>query len=187
VGLDHDAWGIDHGAWSVLVHAFPNADVPVLQLSMDARQPYEWHLELGAQLATLRRERVLIVASGNVVHNLRAIDWAQPDTGFDWAHRFDDAARAILSERPEDITSLQSHPDFARAVPTAEHFLPLVYVAGLAREAARPLSVLVDGYAYGSLSMTCYGLDAECPRVRDERAAAGLPDPGVVLPEDTNI
>jgi len=186
VGLDHDAWGIDHGAWSVLMHAFPEADVPVLQLSMDARRSFEWHLELGAQLSTLREQGVLIVGSGNVVHNLRAIDWSQKDTGFDWAHRFDDAARAILTERPEDITSLEGHPDFARAVPTPEHFLPLLYVAGLARAVARPLSVLVDGYTYGSLSMTCYGLDAECPKEHGAQAAACLPDPRVTPPEHTN-
>jgi 4,5-DOPA dioxygenase extradiol len=186
VGLDRDSWGIDHGAWSVLVHAFPKADVPVLQLSIDARRPFEWHLELGAKLAGLRESGVLVLGSGNVVHNLRAIDWSQRETGFDWAHRFDDAARALLTTRPEDVVSLQSHPDFARAVPTAEHFLPLLYVAGLAQAAGLPLSVLTEGYTYGSLSMTCYGLDAECPEGQNERPAAELPDPNVVPAENTN-
>jgi len=187
VGLDRDSWGIDHGAWSVLVHAFPNADVPVVQLAIDARRPFDWHFELGTKLAPLRDRDVLVVGSGNVVHNLRAIDWGQPDGGFDWARRFDDDARRILTERPADIASLQSHPDFRRAVPTPDHFIPLLYVAGLAAAEKCGTQVLVDGYAYGSLSMTCYGLDAECSKMTDGRPAAGLPDPSVVPPEDTNI
>ena len=186
VGLDQDGWGIDHGTWSVLVHAFPDAEVPVVQLSIDARRPFDWHVALGAKLAGLRERGVLIVASGNVVHNLRAIDWSQRDTGFDWAHRFDDAARDILTQRPHDVASLQGHPDFARAVPTPDHFIPLLYVAGLAVAGKCRAQVLVDGYAYGSLSMTSYGLDAECPKDSDGRPAAGLPDPGVVPPENTN-
>jgi len=186
VGLDQDSWGIDHGTWSVLVHAFRDADVPVVQLSIDARRPFDWHVALGAKLAGLRERGVLIIASGNVVHNLRAIDWSQRDTGFDWAHRFDDAARDILTQRPHDVASLHGHPDFARAVPTPDHFIPLLYVAGLAAAGKCRAQVLVDGYAYGSLSMTSYGLDAECPKDSGGRPAAGLPDPGVVLPEDTN-
>jgi len=186
VELDRDSWGIDHGAWSVLVHAFPKADVPVLELSIDARRPFEWHLELGSKLAGLRERNVLVLGSGNVVHNLRAIDWSQRATGFDWAHRFDDAARALLTTKPEDVVSLQAHPDFARAVPTPEHFLPVLYIAGLAQAAGRPLQVLADGYTYGSLSMTCYGLDAECPKEQDPRPAARLPDPNAIATEDTN-
>jgi 4,5-DOPA dioxygenase extradiol len=187
VGLDRDSWGIDHGAWSVLVHAFPKADVPVIQLAIDARRPFDWHFELGAKLAPLRGRDVLIIGSGNVVHNLRAIDWSQPDAGFDWAHRFDDEARRILTESPADVASLQSHPDFKRAVPTPDHFIPLIYVAALAAAEKCAVQVLADGYAYGSLSMTCYGLDAECPKTSDERPAAGVPDPKVMPPEDTNI
>jgi 4,5-DOPA dioxygenase extradiol len=159
VELDGDSWGLDHGAWSVLVHAFPGADVPVVQLSIHSEENADYHLQLGARLAPLRDRGVLIVGSGNLVHNLRAIDGAMPDAGFDWARRFDDAARAILMTRPWDIAILQTHPDFARAVPTPEHFLPALYIAGLASVARAPLDVLVTGYDLGSLSMTAYTLD----------------------------
>jgi 4,5-DOPA dioxygenase extradiol len=187
VGLDRDSWGLDHGTWSVLVHAFPAADVPVVQLSIDARQPFEYHLDLGARLHELRKRGILVVGSGNVVHNLRAIDWSRPDGAFDWARRFDDAAREMMTNRPGDIVRLQEHPEFHRAVPTPDHFLPLVYVAGLAAAEGRAPRVLVDGYAYGSLSMTAYVLDADRPRPdRDARPAARLPDPAVIPPEDTN-
>src|SRR4051812_39736439 len=124
VGLDHDSWGLDHGTWSLLVHAFPKADVPVIQLAIDARKDLDFHLELGARLAPLREKGVLIVGSGNVVHNLRALDWAQPDLAFDWARRFDDAARATLLERPGDAAGLGKHADFARSAPTPDHFIP---------------------------------------------------------------
>jgi 4,5-DOPA dioxygenase extradiol len=188
VGLDHDSWGIDHGTWSVLVHAFPKADIPVVQLSIHAQRDFDSHFELGRRLAPLRERGVLIVGSGNVVHNLRALDWGRPDAGFDWAHRFDDAARSVLTRTPSEAPALQAHADYLKSSPTPEHFIPLLYIAGLADAADRPLDVLVDGYAYGSLSMAAYTLDAECPiESGDTRPAAALPDPAVVPPEDTNL
>jgi len=188
VGLAVDGWGLDHGTWSVLVHAFPKADIPVVQLSIDSRKRFEDHFDLGARLAPLRASGVLIVGSGNVVHNLRAIDWSRPDDGFDWAHRFDDAARAALTGRPSDLPGLQGHGDFSRAVPTPDHFIPALYLAGLAGECGRPAEVLVDGYAFGSLSMTAYLLDGDCTKDDAARGpAAGLPDPRILPPEDTNL
>jgi 4,5-DOPA dioxygenase extradiol len=187
-GLDRDSWGLDHGTWSVLVHAFPNADIPVLQLSINETQGPEFHFDLGARLAPLRDRGVLIVGSGNVVHNLRAIDWHKKDLGFDWTQRFDDAARTALTVRPAEVLELAQHPDFSRAVPTPDHFYPLLYLAGLAAAAQRPAKVLVDGYAYGSLSMASYTLDTDCPRGDgDVRRGADLPDPAIVPPEDTNL
>ncbi|MGA9376103.1 MAG: 4,5-DOPA dioxygenase extradiol [Mycobacterium sp.] len=156
VGADEDSWGIDHGTWSVLLHAFPDADVPVVQLSINAEQPLEYHLDLGARLAPLRQRGILVLGSGNIVHNLRVMSPALRDTGFDWAASFDDAARELLTSAPADVLKLREHPDFERAVPTADHFIPMLYFAGLA--AATPATVLVQGYDYGSLSMASYTL-----------------------------
>ena len=186
VGLDRDGWGLDHGTWGVLVHAFPDADIPVVQLSLDARKPLDWHVALGAKLAALRKRGVLIVGSGNVVHNLRAIDWQRPDGAYDWARRFDDATRQLMAERPHDIASLATHRDYGMAVPTDEHFLPLLYLAGLASAAGKPAEVLVDGYAYGSLSMTAYTLGGRCPEVAKGGEGAAPLDT-TVPPEQANI
>ena len=199
VGQDHDSWGIDHGTWSVLVHAFPAADVPVLQLSVNAQEPLAYHLELGAKLAPLRSRGVLIIGSGNVVHNLRRVDWSQPEGGYDWARRFDDAARAHMTTSPADVLALRDHADFGQAVPTAEHFLPLLYIAGLAAAGGSSAEVLADGYTYGSLSMTAYTVGAAAAAGAGAGAGAGastqtsfpsvaapLPDPDVVPADDTN-
>jgi 4,5-DOPA dioxygenase extradiol len=184
VGLDVDSWGLDHGTWSVLVHAFPDADIPVIQLSLDARKDFEHHVQLGMRLAALRERDVMIVGSGNVVHNLRKVRWGEPDMGFDWAKRFNEAARQQLIEAPSDAARLREHPDFSMAAPTDEHFLPILYLAGLSAAANRPLEVLVDGYSMGSLSMDCYALGGECPQDAGEEPAAVLPKN--VPPEDTN-
>ncbi|HEY2030151.1 MAG TPA: 4,5-DOPA dioxygenase extradiol [Myxococcales bacterium] len=187
VGLDRDSWGLDHGTWSVLVHAFPKADVPVLQLAIDERRTLDQHLQLGARLQKLRERGVLILGSGNIVHNLRAMSWAQPDAAFDWNRRFDDATRECLTERPAEVAKLLEHPDYRRAAPTPDHFLPMVYLAGLAAAEGHGLRVLIDGYAYGSLSMTSYLLDAARPQgMDDKRPAAPLPNPAKIPPEDTN-
>ncbi len=188
VGLDEDSWGIDHGTWSVLVHAFPQADIPVIQLSIHTQRSFDSHLELGARLAPLRERGVLIVGSGNVVHNLRALDWSKPEAGFDWNQRFDEAARQALAETPATAARLRDHADYAISHPTPDHFIPLLYIAGLAAAANRPLDPLVDGFAFGSLSMAAYTLDATPRRdATDERPSAGMPDPHAVPPDDTNL
>ena len=159
VGSDADSWGIDHGTWSVLVHAFPDASVPVVQLSIDASKPLAYHLDLGAQLAPLRARGVLIIASGNIVHNLAGMNWSMPELGFDWAQRFDQDAQHIMLTDPTELATLDRHRDYRLAVPTPDHFIPALYLAGLAGEARAPRTdVLIEGCTYGSLSMTAYTL-----------------------------
>lgn len=175
VGLDQDQWGLDHGTWSVLAHLFPEADVPVIQLSLNAHKPLEYHLDLGARLAPLREQGVLIVASGNVVHNLGRVDRRQPETGFDWAHRFDDAVHAQMTSDASAVLRVCDHPDYDMAVPVSDHFLPLLYLAGLAANDGGTADALLRGYSLGSLSMTAYGLGAPALDVEGGEAAAGLP------------
>ncbi len=152
VGLDH-SWGLDHGTWSVLKHAFPQANVPVVQLAIDATQPAAAHHALGAHLAPLRDEGVLIVGSGNVVHNLRLIGW---DGGapYAWAARFNDyVGDALATRRYERLINYEQAGDDARlAVPTPEHYLPLLYVLGAQRE-DEALHVAVDGIEIRSIGM----------------------------------
>jgi 4,5-DOPA dioxygenase extradiol len=185
VGLDRDSWGLDHGTWSVLCHAFPEADVPVVQLSINAMEPFDYHLELGRKLAPLREQGVLIIGSGNVVHNLRGVDRDLPESGFDWAQRFDDMARETMLDAPGNLADVQGNRDFSLAVPTPDHFIPLLYLAGLADAAGAGTDVLVDGYTFGSLSMTAYTLGADRPANADSLdGCVSLPD--AVAPEHTN-
>jgi 4,5-DOPA dioxygenase extradiol len=157
VGADVDSWGLDHGAWSVLVHAFPRADIPVVQLAINAAQPLDYHYELGRKLAPLRDTGVLVLGSGNVVHNLGRMEPAMPQDGFDWARRFDESAKELLLGDPTAVTALAGHRDFQLAVRTPDHYIPLLYLAGIAAAGSDTATrVLVDGYAYGSLSMTSY-------------------------------
>lgn len=152
VHLDH-SWGLDHGVWSVLRKAYPEADVPVVQLSIDATQPAVFHFELGRRLALLRDEGVLIVGTGNVVHNLRMMHFGDAPP-FDWALRFNDKIRASLEQG--DVASLidyaQWGEDARLSAPTPEHFLPLLYIAGT-RHGDEPVSIPVDGIDGGAISM----------------------------------
>jgi 4,5-DOPA dioxygenase extradiol len=156
VGRDRDSWGLDHGTWSVLTHLLPDADVPTLQLSIDATATPDDLVDLGRRLAPLRERGVLIVGSGNVVHDLRSLDPRRPGQGFDWAERFDAAVREVMTDRPGDLAEVLGHPDAGRAVPTFEHFAPLCHVAGVADAASTRAEVLVEGCDLGSLSMTSY-------------------------------
>lgn len=186
VGFDHDSWGLDHGTWSVLAHLFPSADVPVVQLSINAVEPLEYHLGLGQRLAPLRDRGILVLSSGNIVHNLQRIAWDRPDEGYDWARRFDDAAREILTGAPAEVLRLAEHPDFERAVPTPDHFIPLLYLAGLAAAAGTTAQPFIDGCVYGSLSMTSYAIDCS---IEADVASTELAPPMAsdVPPDQTNI
>lgn len=175
VGADHDQWGLDHGTWSVLAHLFPQADVPVVQLSINALKPFDYHIELATKLNQLRNRGVMIVSSGNVVHNLRRIEWNRPDAGADWARRFDDMVARRITESPADILKAAEHPDYHLAVPTPDHFIPLLYTAGLAA-ANKDARALLRGYAMGSLSMTCYGVGMNGVACEEGDGAAQLPD-----------
>ncbi len=150
-----ERWGLDHGTWSVLVHAYPDADVPVVQLGVDETQPPAFHYELGRRLAPLRDEGVLIAGSGNIVHNLHAYAWGRhPAQQFDWAVRFEALARAALDAH--DHTPLIDYERFGSdallSVPTPEHYLPLLYVVG-AQQPGDAVSYPVEGGDGGSISM----------------------------------
>lgn len=154
VGLDRDSWGLDHGTWSVLVHVFPEADVPVIQLSIDASKPASYHYELGRRIGALRDQGVLVLGSGNIVHNLGLLNRQAQGAAYDWATRFDaDVQRYLHAGDDRSIVEYDRHPDGVLAVPTPDHYLPLLYVAGVRRN-DDDLSVLVDGVDLGSISMT---------------------------------
>ncbi|MBI3570155.1 MAG: 4,5-DOPA dioxygenase extradiol, partial [Gammaproteobacteria bacterium] len=153
VRLDQ-SWGLDHGTWSVLVHAFPNADVPVVQLSLDATQPPSFHYDLAARLAPLRDEGILIVGSGNVVHNLGRMQWTDDAPPYDWAVRFNETVHDhLIGRRHKALTDMQALGSDARlSIPTPEHYLPLLY--SIAQQGPDDtLSFLVDGIEYGAISM----------------------------------
>lgn len=188
VALDRDSWGLDHGTWSVLAHVFPKADIPVVQLSIHAGESLPYHLELGERLAPLRERGIFILGSGNVVHNLRQLNWQLTDQAFSWAIEFDAEVKQAMTIRPEDLMSVENHPAYSRAVPTPEHFLPLAYVAGLSAVAKQPSEVLIEGGAMGSLTMTSYVLGCkEIPTPKMDKTSTSLPDPSKVLPQHTNI
>ena len=119
-----------------------------------------------------------------MVHNLGLVDWSRPDDGFDWARRFDDAAAEAMTSAPERVVTLSEHADYDQAVPTPDHFLPLLYVAGLASAAGDTAHVLVDGYAMGSLSMTAYVVGRHDVTAGNGEGAPALPH---VPPDETNV
>lgn len=155
VGLDDENWGLDHGTWSVLRHVFPEADVPVVQLSIDETRAPEFHYELAKRLAPLRDEGVLVAGSGNIVHNLHTYAWGRHEVEpFDWAVRFERLARELLMSGNDgplvDYESLGR--DALLSAPTPDHYLPLLYVIGL-RRADDQVSFPVEGFDGGSISM----------------------------------
>jgi len=149
-------WGLDHGTWSVLAHAYPDADIPVVQLSMDGTKPAAFHYELAKRLLPLRGEGVLIVGSGNVVHNLM-LTRSGGGLAFDWAKRFNEMVRHALLTRnhPALIEYERLGEDAHLSVPTPEHFLPLLYIVAL-QEEDESVVFAVDGYEAGSLGMLSF-------------------------------
>lgn len=151
-----DGWGLDHGTWSVLCHLYPSADVPVVQLSINETEPASFHYELGRRLAPLRDEDVLILGSGNIVHNLHAYAWGRHvQEPYPWALAFETRVRELLlAEEYAPLVNyeyrLGSEADLA--VPTPDHYLPLLYISG-ARSAAEPITFPVEGVDGGSISM----------------------------------
>ena len=150
-----EKWGLDHGAWSVLYHMFPKADIPVVQLSIDRTQPPSFHYKIGKLLAPLRNEGVLLLGSGNLVHNLQTYEWDRPDVGaFDWASRFEEKVRGLLQAGKDaqliDYPAIGSEAKLS--VPTPDHYLPLLYVLGSRRE-GEGVSFPTEGFDGGSMSM----------------------------------
>jgi 4,5-DOPA dioxygenase extradiol len=156
VHLDTSEWGFDHGTWSVLVKAYPQADIPVIQLSLDVTISPDERLAIGGKLAALRDEGVLIMGTGNIVHNLPAMDWGNRDRApFDWSARFlGEIKDAILKDEPARVAGFARLGDDARrAAPTPEHFWPLLYVLG-ARLPGDTVRLVNDQIEHGSLGMT---------------------------------
>jgi len=166
VGLDRSSWGLDHGTWSVLLHVFPQHDVPVVQLSLDMTQPAEFHYELGARLSPLRDEGVLIVGSGNVVHNLRTARWGANAAAYDWAAGFNATFRQQLEKRDHaPLIAYDQLGEPARlSINSAEHYLPALYIAGLQSD-QDALSFLTDGIELASISMLSFAIDSRNKRM----------------------
>lgn len=147
-------WGIDHGTWSVLRWLFPDADIPVVQLSLDLAQDFSWHYDLAKKLASLRSEGILLFGSGNIVHNLRRIAWDKEYFGFDWAQRFDQKIKKALDSGDHNtvVAPFTDDPDALLSIPTPDHYLPLLYVLA-AQDPNDRISYPVEGFSLGGLSM----------------------------------
>lgn len=150
-----EKWGLDHGTWAILVHMYPDADIPVYQLSIDVTKTPEQHLEIGKLLRPLREQGVLIVGSGNIVHNLRLINWREPKAAYAWAQEFDADIKKSLDNRDADslMHFEEKFGDAAKkSVPTPEHYYPLLYCYGASDESDK-LIYPYEGFEMGSLSM----------------------------------
>ncbi|EIJ37598.1 hypothetical protein JoomaDRAFT_0554 [Galbibacter orientalis DSM 19592] len=156
VGLD-DKWGLDHGAWSVIKHLYPNADIPVIQMSIDYSQPAKYHYELAKELNSLRNKGILIIGSGNMVHNLRKVAWDKlnEEYAFDWAIEANDKMKSyILSGDHQSLINFKSQGKaFDLAIPTPEHYMPLLYTLAL-KEENENITLFNDKPVGGSLTMT---------------------------------
>ena len=162
IGLD-EKWGLDHGAWSVVKHLYPNADIPVIQMSIDYTQGAQYHYELAKELASLRKKGVLIIGSGNMVHNLGMVAWDKLNAGeygFDWALEASGKMKKfILSNDHKQLINFKSQGKaFDLAIPTPEHYLPLIYALGL-KEENEKISLFNDKAVAGALTMTSVKID----------------------------
>lgn len=148
-------WGLDHGCWSILHHMYPDASIPVVQLSMNQLQKPEWHYALAKELSALRNKGVLIVGSGNMVHNLGVMNWHSPEKGYDWAIEANENFKHLIEQgNHRQLTAYQQlGAAVQQSVPTPEHFLPLLYLLGLKEENDR-LQFFNDKTIFGSISMT---------------------------------
>ena len=153
VNLDN-SWGLDHGTWSVLRHVYPAADVPVVQLSIDETQPSSFHFEIGRRLAPLRDEGILIVGSGNLVHNLHAYAWGRHVSDpYDWAIRFENEAKEMmLAGEYKPLINETLGPEASLSIPTPDHYLPLLYVIAT-RQQGEVITFPIEGVDGGSISM----------------------------------
>ncbi|UJP05715.1 MAG: 4,5-DOPA dioxygenase extradiol [Nitrosomonas sp.] len=185
IGADRDQWGLDHGTWSILAHLYPKANIPVLQLSINAFKPLAYHIELGAKLSQLRNDNILVIGSGNVVHNLKHLNFTRSEAGEDWAKRFDEAVVQQMSESPEEILRVVEHQDFKLSVPTPEHFIPLLYLAGLSSATNENPCAFLQGYTYGSLSMTSYSIGLKMKA--EEVLGSAVIAPTGIPADQTNI
>ncbi len=154
VSLDQ-TWGLDHGCWSVLKAMYPRADVPVIQLSLDMTRPPAWHYGLGQELAELRSKGVLIIGSGDIVHNLRMLDWENPEGAFDWAREMNETLKkAIVENDHQSLVNYHAYGEGASlAIPTPDHYLPLLYILAL-QQPGEEIRFFNDRVIMGSLSMT---------------------------------
>ncbi len=154
VGLDYE-WGFDHGSWAVVNRIYPAADVPMIQMSLDYGKDPQWHYELARELAVLRRKGILIIGSGNMVHNLRMLNWNNPQDKYDWAEEANTRFKALIGQGDHQSMIRYSAlgKSAALAIPTPEHYLPLLYVLGL-QHADEPVRFFNDKTVMGSISMT---------------------------------
>lgn len=156
IGLDTQ-WGLDHGCWSIMRHLFPFADVPVVELSIDYKKTFREHFEIAKELSVLREQDILIIGSGNIVHNLRKVDWEKQDSAFDWAIEANDKIKKFIVNNDYNslLDSKSWGKEFALAVPTPEHYIPLIYIMG-AKDESETVSFFNDKIEMGSLSMSSF-------------------------------
>ncbi len=161
VGLDHE-WGLDHGTWSIVKRMYPEANIPVLQLSIDYSKGPQYHYELARELEALRKKGVLIIGSGNMVHNLRILDWHRADSGYDWAVDINETfKKSILSGDHKTLINYEGLGQAGKlSIPTPEHYLPLLYILGLTNSKEKT-TIFNDKLVMGSISMTSVRIDAQ--------------------------